>query len=167
MANKVSKSKSAVRAAREAVKASQKEVLERAARNAEDLAVFFSSRERLDAVDEWLEAKIAGLKEQADGKRAEHRRTAGLAVMALRDRGETLRDIARLTGVGEKGLRELIRFAESSGEDAAVSDQQTEGAGAPEGASAHCDAEASVGVATAAPVGPVIGAPDQPWPATG
>lgn len=87
MANKVSKSKSAVRAAREAVRASQKEVLERAARNAEDLAVFFSSRERLDGVDEWLEAKMVGLREQADSKRAEHRRTAGVALAALRDRG--------------------------------------------------------------------------------
>lgn len=167
MTNKVSKSKSAVRAAREAVKASQKEVLERAARNAEDLAVFFSSRERLDAVDEWLEAKMAGLKEQADGKRAEHRRTAGLAVIALRDRGETLRDIARLTGVGEKALRELIRFAESSGADAAGNGQQAQVGTAPSGASAGVDADASVGLAPSAPVGPVVGAPEQTWPATG
>lgn len=114
MTNKVWKSKSAVRAAREAVRASQREVLERAARNAEDLAVFFSSRERLDAVDEWLHTKTAGLKELAEGKRAEHRRTAGLAVIALRDRGETLRDIARLTGVNEKALRELIACAKLS-----------------------------------------------------
>ncbi|AFM20141.1 hypothetical protein Mycch_5473 (plasmid) [Mycolicibacterium chubuense NBB4] len=120
MTNKVSKSKSAVRAAREAVKASQKEVLERAARNAEDLAVFFSSRERLDAVEEWLEAKTAGLKEQAEGKRAEHRRTAGLAVIALRDRGETLRDISRLTGANEKALRELTACAKLS--ESAVGD---------------------------------------------
>jgi hypothetical protein len=167
MTNKVSKSKSAVRAAREAVKASQREVLERAARNAEDLAVFFSSRERLDAVDEWLEAKIAGLKEQADGKRAEHRRTAGLAVIALRDRGETMRDIARLTGVGEKALRELIRFAESSGAPAAGNGQQAEVDTASEGASAGGDADASVGVTPATPVGPVVGAPDETWPATG
>jgi hypothetical protein len=114
MTNKVSKSKTAVRAAREAVRAAQKDVLERAARNSEDLAVFFSSQERLAAVDDWLEAKIAGLREQADGKRAEHRRTAGLSLIALRDRGETVRDIAALTGVGEKALRELIRYAEQS-----------------------------------------------------
>ncbi|ULN44753.1 hypothetical protein MI149_30120 (plasmid) [Mycolicibacterium crocinum] len=167
MTNKVSKSKSAVRAAREAVKASQKEVLERAARNAEDLAVFFSSRERLDAVDEWLDTKIAGLKEQADGKRAEHRRTAGLAVIALRDRGETLRDIARLTGVGEKALREWIRFAESSVADDATNDEQPQGGAVPEGSSVRDGADASAGRAMAAPAGPVVGAPDQTWPATG
>ena len=114
MANKVSKSKTAVRAAREAVRAAQKDVLERAARNSEDLAVFFSSQERLAAVDDWLEAKIAGLREQADVKRAEHRRAAGLALTALRERGETVRDVAGLTGVGEKALRELIRLAEAS-----------------------------------------------------
>ena len=139
MANKVSKSKSAVRAAREAVRASQKEVLERAARNAEDLAVFFSSQERLDGVDDWLEAKMAGLHEQAEGKRADHRRAAGLALAALRDRGETMRDMARLTGVGEKALRELIRLADASNPaavevapgaaaEASVTDRGAEGA---------------------------------------
>lgn len=112
MANKVSKSKSAVRAAREAVKASQKEMLERAACNADDLAVFFSSRERLDEVDEWLETKTAGLKLQAERKRAEHLRTTALAVIALRDRGQTMRDIIGLTGVSGKALRELIRHTE-------------------------------------------------------
>ncbi|WP_179476368.1 hypothetical protein [Mycolicibacterium vinylchloridicum] len=167
MTNKVSKSKSAVRAAREAVKASQKEVLERAARNAEDLAVFFSSRERLDTVDEWLETKIAGLKEQADGKRAEHRRTAGRAVIALRDRGETLRDIARLTGVSEKALRELIRFAEASGEEAGANGQRPERGDASEGSSIVGGADAAVAVGVAAPAGPVVGAPERAWPATG
>src|SRR6478752_356332 len=72
MANKVSKSKSAVKAAREAVRASQREVLERAARNADDLAVFYSSQERLHVVDEWLESKMAALREQAEAKRAGH-----------------------------------------------------------------------------------------------
>jgi hypothetical protein len=167
MANKLSKSKSAVRAAREAVKASQKEVLERAARNAEDLAVFFSSRERLDAVDDWLETKAAGLKEQAEGKRAEHRRTAGQAVTALRDRGETLRDITRLTGVSEKALRELIRFAESTATDASGADQEKQAGAAPDAASTRPSGDAAAGPATAPPVGPVIGAPDEPWPATG
>lgn len=167
MTNKVSKSKSAVRAAREAVRASQKEVLERAARNAEDLAVLFSSRERLDTVDEWLETKIAGLKEQADGKRAEHRRTAGRAVIALRDRGETLRDIARLTGVSEKALRELIRVAEASGEETTANGQRPERDDVPEGASRRGGADAPAVVAVAAPVGPVVGAPERTWPATG
>ncbi|MCX2716007.1 hypothetical protein [Mycolicibacterium sp. J2] len=167
MTNKVSKSKSAVRAAREAVKASQKEVLERAARNADDLAVFFSSRERVDAVDEWLDAKIAGLKEQADGKRAEHRRSAGRAVIALRDRGETLRDIARLTGVGEKALRELIRFAEAGGKDGAENAERSEGDVVAVGASVHDGAEEPGGASTTAPQGRVVGAPDETWPATG
>lgn len=165
MANKVSKSKSAVRAAREAVRASQKEVLERAARNAEDLAVFFSSRERLDGVDEWLEAKMVGLREQADSKRAEHRRTAGVALAALRDRGETLRDIARLTGVGEKALRELIRFAEQSAPS--VEGGTTVAADA---ARTEVGAEGADRVAGPSPVHPsggLVGEPAAAWSATG
>jgi hypothetical protein len=114
MANKVSKSKSGVKAAREAVRASQREVLERAARNADDLAVFYSSQERVGAVDEWLESKITALREQAEAKRAEYRRAAGAALRALRDRGETVRDIARLAGITEKSARELIRRSEDA-----------------------------------------------------
>ena len=163
MANKVSKSKSAVRAAREAVRASQKEVLERAARNAEDVAVFFSSRERLDAVDEWLEAKAAGLKEQAEGKRAEHRRTAGQAVMALRDRGQTLRDITRLTGVSGKALSELIRSAESTAPNELGPDQATQTRRNPDDAGARSGGVAAV----SPPVTPAIGLPDETWPASG
>lgn len=119
MTNKVSKSKSAVRAAREAVKAAQRDVLERARRNGDDLAVFFSSQERLAGVDEWVETKIAGVRAQAEGKRADHRRAAGTALAALRDRGETIRDIAALTGIGEKAVRELIRYAEATPADSA------------------------------------------------
>ncbi|MCV7174558.1 MULTISPECIES: hypothetical protein [Mycolicibacterium] len=167
MANKVSKSKSAVRAAREAVKASQKEVLERAARNAEDLAVFFSSRERLDAVDEWLEAKTAGLKKQAEGKRAEHRRTAGQAVVALRNRGQTLRDIAGLTGVSGKVLRELIRSAESTAPNDLGPDQATQTRRNPDDAGARSGGVAAVCSVMSPPVSPAIGVPDETWPASG
>ena len=114
MANTLSKSKSAVKAAREAVRASQREVLERAARNADDLAVFYSSQERLNVVDDWLESKMAALREQAEAKRAGHRRAAGGALRALRDRGETVRDIAGLAGMTEKSARDLIRRAEEA-----------------------------------------------------
>jgi hypothetical protein len=158
MANKMSKSKSAVRAAREAVQAAQREVLERAARNAEDLAVFFSSRERLAAVDEWLEVKTAGLKEVAEGKRAEHRRTAGLAVIALRDRGESLRDIARLTRVSEHALREMIRLAESGAANTSVDDQDSRGGADHDTVIAGGGADAPVG-APATPMMPSVGAP--------
>ncbi|WP_241473977.1 hypothetical protein [Mycolicibacterium neoaurum] len=174
MTNKVSKSKSAVRAAREAVKASQKEVLERAARNAEDLAVFFSSRERLDAVDEWLETKIAILKEQADGKRAEHRRMAGAALVALRDRGELVRDIARLAGIGEKAVRDLMRYAEGN-------DAQAKAGGRTHSLAvrqAAARAAVTASEKTGRPVHPdvaelagsnneMLGAPADPQPATG
>jgi hypothetical protein len=163
MTNKVSKSKSAVRAAREAVKASQREVLERAARNADDLAVFFSSQERLDGVDDWLQAKIAALREQAEGKRAEHRLTAGRALVALRDRGETMRDISRLTGVGEKALRELIRHAEAgtqaAGGEPTVNESQVNPTDAFPGGLDARDGAAGVSGASGGDHGASLGAP--------
>lgn len=169
MTNKVAKSKTAVRAAREAVRASQKEVLERAARNAEDLAVFFSSRERLDGVDDWLESKIAGLREQAEVKRAEHRRTAGVALAALRDRGETMRDISRLTGMGEKALRELVRFAEPSSQPAEVNPEGASSAGtAVTGSGAEgADREAAAGPGLSHATSAADGEPTAAWAATG
>lgn len=158
MTNKVSKSKSAVRAAREAVKAAQRDVLERARRNGDDLAVFFSSQERLAGVDEWVETKIAGVRAQAEGKRADHRRAAGTALAALRDRGETIRDIAALTGIGEKAVRELIRYAEATpadGEDRAYGAAQAHEAAA----------EESIAVGSTGAV--ALGAPDGSLSATG
>lgn len=166
MTNKVSKSKSGVRAAREAVKASQREVLERAARNADDLAVFFSSRERLDAVDDWLQAKITGLKVQAEAKRAEHRRTAGLALVALRGRGETLRDIARLTGAGEKSLRELIRCAET-GADRPFDPASDVGSGEAVGRTGELPGAELPEAPAAGPMGAVNSAPGEALSPTG
>ena len=169
MTNKVAKSKTAVRAAREAVRASQKEVLERAARNAEDLAVFFSSRERLDGVDDGLEGKIAGLREQAEVKRGEHRRTAGVALAALRDRGETMRDISRLTGMGEKALRELVRFAEPSSPTAEGNPPVTPdpGAAVSESGTEGADREPAAGAAPTHATSAADGEPTAAWAATG
>ena len=145
MANKVSKSKTAVRAARDAVRAAQRDVLERTARNAEDLAVFFSSRERLDGVDDWLQSRVAGLCAQAEGRRAEHRRAAGVALGALRDRGETMHDISSLTGVSEKALRELIRCAEPKAEMGGADSGAAAGAVVVESGAGGADGEPAAG----------------------
>jgi hypothetical protein len=75
-----------------AAAASQDELLRRTRANVEDLAAFFTARERAEAVDDWLAERQQVLLEQA----------------ALRDRGQSLREIARMAGVAEKTARELI-----------------------------------------------------------
>ena len=93
--------KKARRAAREAAAASQEELARRTRANVEDLAAFFSARERSDAVDEWLAERQQMLREQAAQRRGEQRVQCGRALRAMRERGENLREIARMAGSGE------------------------------------------------------------------
>jgi hypothetical protein len=79
----------------------------------EDLATFFSARERADAVDEWLAERHQLLREQAAQRRGEQRVQCGRALRAMRDRGETLREIAGMAGVAEKTVREMIKEADA------------------------------------------------------
>jgi hypothetical protein len=87
-----------------------------ASANVQDLATFFTARERADGVDEWLAEREQVLREQAAGRRREHRVRCGQAVRAMRDRGESVREIARMAGVTEKTARELIREADGAAE---------------------------------------------------
>jgi hypothetical protein len=112
MATRTSKTKAGLKAAREAVAATQREVVARAQRNGEDLAVFFSAQERLAGVEEWLAGRMTVLKEQAGQRQLRERAIAGGALKAMRDRGESVREIGRLAGIGEKTVRELIRIAD-------------------------------------------------------
>ncbi|HUO38397.1 MAG TPA: hypothetical protein VMU34_11390 [Mycobacterium sp.] len=106
-------SKQARRAAREAAAAAAEETIRRTKANVEDLASFFDARDRAEAVEVWLAERQQALTEQAAQRRAIQRRQCGTALRSIRDRGETLREIARMAGTGEKAVRELIREAES------------------------------------------------------
>lgn len=113
MANERSRTKSARRAAREKVEAAQADLVRRAQLNTEDLAAFFSAMERVEAVEAGLATRIAALKADADRRLAEQRRAGGMALAAMRDRGESFRDICGLAGIGEKSVRELILLADN------------------------------------------------------
>lgn len=106
-------SKQARRAAREAAAAAQEEVIGRTKADVEDLASFFDARDRAEAVDVWLAERQRALAEQAAQRRAIQRRQCGAALRSMRDRGEPLREIARMAGISERAVRELIREVES------------------------------------------------------
>ncbi|MGV7358909.1 hypothetical protein PJH21_20690 [Mycobacterium kansasii] len=118
MANTVI-SKQARRAAREAASAAQDDVVRRTRANVEDLGRYFSARERVEAVDGWLAARQQVLREDAERRRGAQRVVCGQALAAMRDRGEPLREIARMAKLSEKQARELIREAEAAGQNAA------------------------------------------------
>jgi hypothetical protein len=69
------------------------------------------ARQRADAVDDWFAERVAALKVQADQRRAGQLRECGVALRAMKERGESVRDIARMAGISEKTARVLIRCA--------------------------------------------------------
>lgn len=104
-------SKAARKAAREAAAAAQEEQVRRQKANVEDLAKYFTAKQRVDDVAEWLRERTAELAERAAQRREEQRRECGVALKAMQDRGESVREIARLAGISEKAVRDLIRTA--------------------------------------------------------
>ena len=92
--------------------AAQEQLARRTRANVEDLAAYFSAQQRAAAVDDWLKEKVAVLAGQAGQRRLEQRRQCGVALRSMKDRGESLREIAGMAGIGEKAVRELIRLAE-------------------------------------------------------
>lgn len=152
MANTVI-SKQARRAAREAASAAQDDVVRRTRANVEDLGRYFSARERVEAVDGWLSARQQVLREDADRRRGAQRVVCGQALAAMRDRGEPLREIARMAKLSEKQARELIREAEAA---SPVAQDEAATAAQPPGA----DAEAARPVAE--PSGGAVEASEAP-----
>lgn len=106
--------KAARRAAREAAVAAQEELRKRTRANTADLATFFTAREREEAVDEWLRERQSTLVQQAAQRRNAQRRACGQALQSMRDRGEPLSEVARMAGITERTVRELIREAEQA-----------------------------------------------------
>ncbi|WP_141244933.1 hypothetical protein [Mycobacterium intracellulare] len=106
--------------------AAAREARERA--NLSDLTEFTVRLAEVDAVDDWLAARIEKVKGEAAGKRQAHRRAAGKALHAMRLRGETMASISGLTGLSVSRLRELMK---SSAEDSAEGDVEPERPPAP------------------------------------
>lgn len=165
MANTVI-SKQARRAAREAASAARDELVRRTRANVEDLGRYFSARERVEAVDGWLEARQQVLREDAERRRGAQRVVCGQALAAMRDRGESLREIARMADVSEKQARELIREAEAAAQNATspAADESATAAEPPAGDEGALPVADRVAGADAVSGGPAVtaGAPIRP-----
>lgn len=156
MANTVI-SKQARRAAREAASAAQDDVVRRTRANVEDLGRYFSARERVDAVDGWLAARQQVLREDAERRRGAQRVVCGQALAAMRDRGEPLREVARMAKLSEKQARELIREAEAAAQNAtppAADDAAAQPAADPAGVAVEANGAAADTIRSGAAVKP-------------
>jgi hypothetical protein len=108
--------KAARQAARVVAVAAQEELARRTRANVQDLATYFSARQRADGVDDSLRERVEVLRAHAEARRAEYLRQCGAALLAMKQRGQSVRDVARMAGVAEKTARELIRAAQAAGE---------------------------------------------------
>lgn len=140
-------SKHARQSARKAAAAAAEAMAARNRANVEDLATFFNAHERAEGVDAWLAERQEALQVQATARRSGFVRDGGLALRAMRDRGENVREIATMTGLTEKAVREAIREAEAI---AAAADGEGSAAATPDVESAVVDAP-SIGATAVEP----------------
>ncbi|CAN1493687.1 hypothetical protein MCEMAEM6B_00270 [Mycobacteriaceae bacterium] len=92
-------------AVREAALVSRRGKLDEARANLRDLNSFFDATHQLASVDLWLDSKLADLHARAEARRTECRAKAGAALADMRDRGLTVGEIARMSGMPEETLR--------------------------------------------------------------
>ena len=83
--------------------------------NVEDAATVMVAAGKVREVDAWETERLAQLREQvraeANKRRADHRVEAGVAIVRMQQRGETMATIAELAGAGIGEIRALLRFA--------------------------------------------------------
>jgi hypothetical protein len=104
--------KAARKAAREAVVAAQEELVKRANANKDDLARFFTARDRAAEIATSFKERRDALEAREKNMRDAQLIHQGMALRAMRDRGEEMAEITRLAGIDAKTVRELIKIAE-------------------------------------------------------
>jgi hypothetical protein len=83
--------------------------LKRESDNREDMVAFLVAEQKLSAVSQWEAERHAHVREEAEQRRAEQRLEGARALARMRDRGETLADIAQLGGCSVKLVRKYLK----------------------------------------------------------
>jgi hypothetical protein len=85
-----------------------RERLKRESDNREDMVAFLVTEQKLGAVSEWEAERHAQVRLEAEQRRAEQRLEGARALARMRDRGETVADIAQLGSCGVKLVRRYL-----------------------------------------------------------
>ena len=86
-----------------------RERLKRESDNREDMVAFLVAEQKLSAVSEWEAERHAQVRLEAEQRRAEQRLEGARALARMRDRGETVADIAQLGGCSVKLVRRYLK----------------------------------------------------------
>ncbi len=83
--------------------------LKRESDNREDMVAFLVAEQKLSAVSEWETERHAQVRLEAEQRRAEQRLEGARALARMRDRGETVADIAQIGGCRVKLVRGYLK----------------------------------------------------------
>ena len=86
-----------------------RERLKRESDDREDMVAFLVAEQKLGAVSVWEAERHAQVRLEAEQRRAEQRLEGARALARMRDRGETVADIAQLGGCGVKLVRKYLK----------------------------------------------------------
>jgi hypothetical protein len=86
-----------------------RERLKRESDNREDMVAFLVAEQKLSAVRQWEAERHAQVRLEAEQRRAEQRLEGARALARMRDRGETVADIAQLGGCSVKLVRRYLK----------------------------------------------------------
>jgi hypothetical protein len=90
-----------------------RERLKRESNNREDMVAFLVAEQKLGAVSVWEAERHAQVRLEAEQRRAEQRLEGARALARMRDRGETVADIAQLGGCSVKLVRRYLKELQS------------------------------------------------------
>ena len=90
-----------------------RERLKRESDNREDMVAFLVAEQKLSAVSQWEAERHAQVRLEAEQRRAEQRLEGARALARMRDRGETVADIAQLGGCSVKLVRRYLKELQS------------------------------------------------------
>jgi len=91
-----------------------RERLKRESDNREDMVAFLVAEQKLSAVSQWEAERHGQVRLEADQRRAEQRLDGARASARMRDRGETVADIAQLGGCSVKLVRSYLKELQSA-----------------------------------------------------
>lgn len=95
--------------ARQKVAAQREAQRQRDLLNEKDLAAVLKAAEEIPAAEEQLQSAISAARQRFDDKVAAASADMGAALSAMRERGETVSDLAELTEFSEAEVRRLIK----------------------------------------------------------
>ncbi|MCX2931733.1 hypothetical protein ORI20_15735 [Mycobacterium sp. CVI_P3] len=102
------------RKVRDAQAQANRERLKRESANREDMVAFLVAEQKLSAVSQWEAERHAQARLEAEQRRAEQRLEGARALARMRDRGETVADIAQLGGRSVKLVRKYLKELQSA-----------------------------------------------------